>query len=223
MKTVILSLGGSTIVPEEVDIEFLKKFKALIDDFTSENRVVIVCGGGKVCRKHQDAAKEISKISDDNLDWIGLTATRLNAELVRSIFGESAYEKVIIDPNEIAETDKKIIIGAGWKPGFSSDMDAVLLAKQYDAKEVLNISNIDAVYSEDPKKNPNAEKFDKLSWDEFFGIIGEEWKPGMNAPFDPIASKEAKEAGITVKILNGELDNIKACIEEKEFSGTTIQ
>jgi uridylate kinase len=226
MKTVVLSLGGSLIVPKEIDVNFIKQFKNLIDEFTINNRAIIVCGGGMICRVYQKASDSIlspDTISDDDKDWIGIKATRLNAEMIRSLFGDKAYNKVITDPSEKIETNKNIIIGAGWKPGFSSDMDAVVLAKQFNSTEVLNISNIDHVYDKDPKKYDDAKKLTELSWKDYFDIIGTEWKPGMNSPFDPIASKEAEKAKINVKILNGEIKNLKNCIEGKNFIGTTIK
>ncbi|MFT4297694.1 MAG: UMP kinase, partial [Candidatus Woesearchaeota archaeon] len=191
-------------------------------EFTVENRAVIVCGGGKICRTYQHSAEQVCKINDYDKDMIGIAATRLNAEMVRSLFGDKAFEKVITDPTQKINTDKKIIIGAGWKPGFSSDMDAVVLAEQFQAAEVLNISNIDYVYDKDPKKYKDAKKLEKISWQDYFKIIGTEWKPGMNSPFDPIASKKAKEASIKVKILNAEIENLKKCINGYEFSGTVL-
>ena len=98
----------------------------------------------------------------------------------------------------------------------------MLLAEKFEASEVLNISKADHVYDKDPNKFEDAKAFDKLSWEELFDIIGTEWKPGMNAPFDPIASKKAQEAGITVKILGNDIQNLKKCLNGEEFVGTTI-
>jgi len=222
MKTYVLSLGGSLIVPETIDVDFLKGFKSLIDKICTENRVIIVCGGGKTCRNYQNAADKVIEISDEEKDWIGIMASRLNAELVKSIFGKYAYEEVITDPTIKIDTDKKIIVGAGWKPGFSTDMDTVLLAKQFGAEEVLNISNADHVYDKDPNKFDDAKKFSEIAWEDYFKIIGTEWKPGMNAPFDPIASQEAQKSGIKVRILGKDIKNMEACLEGKEFEGTTL-
>jgi len=221
MRTIVLSLGGSLIMPDKIDIEFLKDFRDLV--LSSEHRFIIVCGGGDICRKYQRSAQEITPITDIDGDWIGIAATKLNAELIRSIFADSAYEKVAGDPELMIDTDKHIIIGAGYLPGHSSDMDAVLLAKTYAADTVINMSNIDKVYDADPKKNPQAKPFDQLSWDDFMNIIGDVWIPGRNSPFGPKASREAQKLNLKVIILNGQnIDNLKDCIEEKEFIGTTI-
>ncbi len=225
MKTVVFSLGGSLIVPDDIDSDFLISFRKMIMDFISDgNRAVIVCGGGMLCRRYNDAAKKISDIKDEDLDWMGIAATKLNAELVRCIFSDVAHHEVIKDPGEPIDTDKPIVIGAGFRPGNSSDKVAVMLADQFKADTVINMTNISQVYTDDPKVNPDAEPVDDLSWDDFLGIIGEEWVPGRNVPFDPVASKLAKEKDITVIILSGnDLDNLKEMIAGRKFTGTRIR
>ena len=222
-KTVVLSLGGSAIVPDDINVPFLKGFKEMITDFIGKgNRVIIVCGGGRTARKYIEGITSISDAPHDDMDWLGIYATRINALLVKTMFDNLAYEEIIIDPSQKITTDKLIIIASGWKPGFSTDMDAVILAEQFNAEEVLNISNIDYVYDKDPKQHPDAEKLETISWQDFVKIVGDTWKPGLNMPFDPIASKKAMELKLKVKILNMDLDNISKCINDEKFKGTTI-
>ena len=224
-KTLILSLGGSVIVPDSVDINFLKNFKSLILSYIGLGfHFVIVCGGGKVCRDYQAAACNISPLSKVDLDWLGIAATKLNAELVRSIFGELAYEKVVNNPKKKINTDKQIIIASGFIPGFSSDMDAVLFAKNLNSTTVINLFNQSYVYDKDPKTHPDAQPIKELSWKDYGKLIGRKWVPGMNVPFDPIASKKAQKLGLVVIIAKAtDLDNLKNIIEEKEFAGTMIK
>jgi len=225
MNTFVISLGGSNIVPDAIDTDFLKSFRKMILARVKQgDRFIIICGGGKTCRTYQNAASEISNAGTTDRDWVGIASTRLNAELVRAIFSEHAYERVYGDPEEWVDTDKQVIIGAGWLPGHSSDMDAVLLAKTFGANTLINMSNIDRAYDSDPKSNPDARPIDSISWDDFQKIVGNEWKPGMNVPFDPNASKKAKEIGLKVIILNGtNLENLTKCLEGKEYTGTTIK
>ncbi len=224
MRTIVLSLGGSLIVPDSIDTGFLKKFRKLVLSFIEKgDRFIICCGGGKVCRRYLEAAEKIAEISQKDGDWIGIQSTKLNAELVRATFSSHAYEKVIAHPSEKIETDKKIIIGAGFEPGHSSDMGAVLLAENFDSGTVINMSNIDMVYEKDPNKNPDAKPLPEIGWDGFLDIIGEEWIPGRNTPFDPVASRKAQKLGLNVIVLNGkDLDNLKNCIEGNGFTGTVI-
>ncbi len=222
--TIIISLGGSLISTKRgIDINFLRKFKKFILKNTKKHRFVIVAGGGVLCRKYQEAAERLGDPEDRDLDWIGIRATKINAELLRSIFGSHAYEKIIHNPTEAVDTKKKIIIGSGWLPGFSSDKDAVLLAENFGAKLVVNLSNIDYVYTKDPKKHRDAKRIEEISWPEFKKIVGSKWEPGVNLPFDPIASRLAEKNGIQVVVLNGKkLDNLKKFLAGKKFKGTLI-
>ena len=204
LKTVVISLGGSIIVPEEVDVPFLKRFREIILNLKDE-RFIVICGGGKICRNYQNAAREAAEIPKEDLDWIGIRATRLNAELVRSIFGDEAHKKVIHDPDEEIEVSKRVIIGAGFEPGSSTDLRAVQLARRFGAVRVINMSNIDYVYSADPKKEPNAERLERISWSAFRKLVGDEWDPGLNMPFDPIASREAEKLGLEVIIIGNDI------------------
>ncbi len=222
MKAVVISLGGSLIVPDSVDTKFLAGFRDMVRSVT-DRRFVIVCGGGRTCRSYQAAAKDLG-ISDKNyLDWIGIASTGLNAELVRSLFGPLAYEKVLKNPEEYIQTGCKVLVGAGFLPGHSSDMDAVLLAKTFLASRVINISNIDYVYDGDPRKKPDARHYDALGWDEFEKIVGDVWVPGSNVPFDPVASRKARELGLKIAVLSGrDLENVRECILDRRFRGTLI-
>jgi uridylate kinase len=221
LKTVVLSLGGSIIVPEKLDIDFLIKFRQLILELEGI-RPVIICGGGKICRDYQEAAREVARISRDDLDWIGIRATRLNAEVVRSAFGEAAYERVIHNPNEEINTQKRIIVGAGFEPGSSTDLRAVQIAVRFGASRVINMSDIDYVYSADPKKDPDARRLIDMTWPEFRRLVGDEWDPGLNMPFDPIASIEAERAGLKLVIVGKDIQNLQKVLKDQPFRGTTI-
>lgn len=224
-KTVIISLGGSLIVPDEINVPFLKKFRQLMVQFVKNgNRAIIVCGGGKVCRRYNQAAGKInSRVSPMDLDWMGIATTRLNAELVRSIFGSLAYDRVLPDPRKKVSTSKRILIGAGFVPGSSSDKDAIMLARTFKAKVVINLTNIDHVYTKNPKKFKDAKPIINTDWPAFRKIVGYTWNPGANVPFDPVAARLAQQLRLKVVIVNGrKLANLQQVLQEKTFSGTTI-
>ena len=228
-ETIIISLGGSLIVPEEIDAEFLKEFRNLILSYVAKGkRFVIDTGGGKTCRKYQSVAREIVDASKEDLDWIGLTVNNVNAQLVRVIFGKDACKKVFYDLREEELREKileyPIVIGGALEPGHSSDFDAVLAAKNIGAKKIINLSNTDYVYDADPKINQDAKKIEQISWADYRALIPKEWThAGLNSPFDPIASKAAEEAGITVIIMNGQpIDNLAKCLDGEKFMGTVI-
>lgn len=229
-KRFVLSLGGSLIVPNNgIDTTFLKKFEKYIREKVAQGyRFFIVTGGGATARQYRDGAEAVCgrKITNDDMDWLAIHVTRLNGHLLRTIFKDIAHKNVIKDYDPIdKEVEKaKVVIGAGWKPGWSTDYDAVLFAKQFNIETVVNLSNIDMVYDKDPKEHKDAKPIEKISWKEMVGIVGEEWTPCLNMPFDPIASKLAMELGLKAVICNGkDLNNLDNIIEGKEFTGTTIE
>lgn len=224
MKKIVLSLGGSLIVPQEIQVDFLKQFRELIVSKIDKFQFVIFAGGGKTCRVYQDAAAKIVPLTDWQLDWIGIHASRLNAQLLHTIFEEEAEKHVVKDPTKKIQMTKPILIGAGWKPGWSTDFVAVQFAVTHGFTQVVNLSNIEYVYDKDPKKFPDAKPFKEMTWAQMRELVGDEWTPGMSAPFDPIASKLAQEKGIEVIVANGTaIDNIRAILEDQDFVGTRIK
>jgi uridylate kinase len=220
----IISLGGSLVVPNNIDIKFIKQFKNIIEEKIKENKkFIIIVGGGKIARNYQDAAKSLIKVSNEDLDWLGIHATRINAHLLLTIFRKYAYYRIIKNPKEKVKFKEKILIAAGWKPGFSTDYDAVLLAKTYNSDTIINLTNIDYVYDKDPNKFKDAKPFKEISWKDYLKLIEQKWIPGMSAPFDPLASRLVQKFKFKVVIINGKkLKNLKNYLENRKFKGTII-
>jgi uridylate kinase len=224
----VISLGGSIVAPADVDVDFVKKFVNLIRSFIeadSERHFIFVVGGGAPARQYQNAYREISadRIKDDEADWIGIKATWLNAQLVKAVMSEWCNQNVVTNPGEVEPLTGRVLVAAGWKPGFSTDYDAVLLAERFGADMVINLSNIEKVFTADPKVNPNARPIDKISWADFRAIVGDEWIPGKNVPFDPIASRHAQKIGLKVICAGGkDLENLGKILRGEEFAGTEI-
>ena len=223
-EPVIVSVGGSLIVPDQIDTDFLSKFKALILDKVQKGfSFTIIAGGGKTARRYQDAAAAVTPLTQQDLDWIGIHSTRLNGQLLRNIFVGYAEPHVIKNPTLTFETDEPVVIAAGWQPGWSTDYCAVLMAKNLKAKKMINLSNIDYVYTADPKLDPSATKIEKSSWADFRKLIPETWHPGLSSPFDPVAAREAEALGLEVAIINGaKLEEFSNYLDGKPFVGTVI-
>jgi uridylate kinase len=223
-KCVVVSVGGSLIIPDQIDTDFLTRFKNLIlEKVGAGYSFVIIAGGGKICRRYQAAANSITPLSQTDLDWLGIHVTRLNAQLLRNIFVGHVHPQIIKNPTIDIETDQPISIAAGWQPGCSTDYDAVLVAKNQSATQLVNLTNIDYVYDGDPRKNKDAKKIEKISWAEFRKIIPAEWDPGLSSPFDPVAAKEAEAINLEVAIINGaKLVEFSNYLDDKPFIGTVI-
>lgn len=228
-EKIVISVGGSLIVPNGgIDTKFLSSLNTFIRSqlATTKRQFFLVSGGGLTTRHYINAARNIIEqhtIPDIDIDWLGLHATRLNGHLLRTIFYDIAHPRIIENyDHKIENLHERLVIGAGWKPGFSSDYCAVQLAQDYEVKTIINMSNIDKAYDKDPKKFPDAQPLDHISWSDFRKLVGDEWKPGMNAPFDPIASKKAQELGLTVVIMGSDFTNLQNYLEGEEFNGTVI-
>jgi uridylate kinase len=225
-KTYIISLGGSLIVPKGgIDWRFLKKFRQLIiEQVKKGKRFYIIAGGGKTCRDYNTAANKVARVTPDDLDWLGIHASRLNAHLLKTIFHDVAYKEVIKNPTIHFSTDKNILIGGGWKPGWSTDYVATMIAQEYEVKTVINLSNIEYVYDKDPAKYKTAKKIEKIDWKNFRKIVGDKWIPGLNMPFDPIASKKADHLNLKVVIMDGgKLLNLRKLLDHNIVKGTIIK
>ncbi len=227
METVIMSVGGSLIVPDSIDSLFLADFKNLIEHQTAlgKRRFIIIAGGGKTARRYQDAAASVTELNPEDLDWMGIHATRLNGHLLRTIFRDSAHPEMITNPDEITDVpkDSPVVIAAGYRPGASTDLRAVQIAINCGATKLMNLSNIDYVYTDNPKRNPDAKKIEDISWADFIKLIPTEWSPGLSAPFDPVAARVAQSHNLEVAVVNGQnITEIENYLEGRPFIGTKI-
>jgi uridylate kinase len=223
----VMSLGGSIVAPDGVDEAYLKDLRALVGRMLEEDGkrrfIFVVCGGGPA-RAWQKAYRNlVGGASDEEADWIGIMATRLNAQLVKAVMGEWCCQEVVTDPSRAGPLIGRVLVAAGWKPGFSSDYDAVVLAERFQASLVINLSNIERVYTDDPRKNPAAKPIDSISWADFRAMVGDEWVPGKNVPFDPVASRHAEKIGLKVICAAGKnLRNLEGILRGGDFLGTVI-
>lgn len=225
-EAIVMSVGGSLIVPDQIDTNFLSALKKLITTETANGRrFIIIAGGGKTARRYQEAAAATAPMQDEDLDWLGLHATRLNGHLLLTIFRDLAHRVMVTNPDDVldAPKDAKLIVAAGYRPGASTDLRAIQIAARIGAQKVVNLSNIEYVYTADPKTNPDAEKIEDITWAEFRKIIPEEWGPGLNSPFDPVAAREAERLNIEVASIDGSnLASLQNYLDGKPFTGTKI-
>lgn len=225
-ETIVISVGGSLIAPGELDTQFLKKFKTIILSYLESNhRMVLITGGGKTARTYQQAASKITNLDPDDLDWLGIHATRLNAHLVRTIFREVAHPVIITNPDEVLDVPKsaRLIVAAGYRPGASTDLRAVQIAQHAGATKLINLSNIDYVYTADPRKDKNATPIKTIGWHDFRALLPPDWDPGLSAPFDPVAARLAQKLELEVAVINGaHLGELAKYLEGKAFKGTVV-
>ncbi len=207
-----------------INLKFLKSFHTFIARQVKKGRkFYLIIGGGATARTYIQAALAAAPVKAADRDWVGIRATRLNAQLLQVVFGRLAHPEIITNPTRPVRIKAPVVFGAGYKPGCSTDHDAVLIAKHNGLDTVINLSNIDYAYDQDPRRHADARKLANVSWPVFRKIVGSRWRPGLNVPFDPVASREAAQYKIKVVILNGrKLKNLADCLDGRRFQGTVI-
>lgn len=229
-QKIVLSVGGSLVVPPTgISIEFLKNLNSFIREelATHTNRqFFLVVGGGSTARNYIEAGRNVvgHELSADDLDWLGIHATRLNAHLVRTIFRDIAHPNLIKHYEIIRRVEEPVVVAAGWKPGWSTDFCATMICEDYNVPTVVNLSNISQVFNKDPRKHQDAIPFQTMNWSQLRKLVGDVWTPGLNAPFDPIAAKKAQELNLKMIVTNGnDFANLKNALDGKPFVGTVVE
>lgn len=219
--TIVISLGGSIIVPKEVDYKFLKEFKKTI--LSVKNKKMVICTGGGFTARDYITALRKEKLNDYTQDLIGIEVTRLNAKLVASFIKKCNQEipTTLEQVKELLQTHKIVICG-GLSSGQTSDGTTATIADYLDAKEMINITNVKGLYDKDPRKFKNAKFIPSISHKNFYQMISKLKKePGQHFVLDTLAAEIAMKAKIKVVILQG-MKNLKGCITKKKFIGTII-
>lgn len=216
-KRIVFSIGGSIVVPGEVDVDFVKEFSGLIKRHNKKCSFSIVVGGGKTARTYAGAAKALG-LSETDAHNLGIAATQINAKLIALAVGGKF---LCIDPVKIGKM-KGLSVSGGYKPGHTTDTDAALIAKSMKADAIINVTDVKGVYTKNPKEHADAEFLAGLNWKRFFEIVGHELKPSGHYVFDPIAAGICQKNKIKVVVLSKDLHNIENFLDGKDFIGTII-
>jgi uridylate kinase len=221
---IVLSLGGSMVNTENgTDKDYILRIKEIIA--RNENKFGIVVGGGFGARKIAKKMREKGK-NEFECDEAAIKITWKNAQAVADVFGDMAYPKTIKDFKKARkESDAKVVVMGGTIPGVTTDTDSVLLAEALGARRMVNISNTPAIYDSNPKDNPNAKKFDKMTYDELIDLAvrSDKRTAGTNFVFDLLACKLIARSKIETHFVSGRnLDNVEKAINGQVHSGTVV-
>lgn len=219
----ILKVGGSIIAPDGINHDYVRALADGIAGYVAAGkRLILIIGGGGIARTYQKAAVQYGA-SEEDKDWIGIRATHLNAELVRVALGEYAHPHIVTSLDDTMEWQRPVLVAGGSAPGRSTDTIAAELAQRHNTRNVVIATNVDHVYPEDPRTNPDAAPYERLTWSEYIGVIPDQWKPGLSAPVDPVAARFAQQHDLTFRVLDGNnVTNIENAIAEQAFVGTII-
>jgi uridylate kinase len=226
MKVIVISLGGSVLVPDKINFSFLEKFKKLLEKNYSKMRFVIVTGGGSVARKYIKALKEEGK-DEKAISLAGIRVTRLNALFLMQFFGKKANDSLPLDMEHVKNNihkNKVVICGAlRYDDKETSDGTAAKLAN-YLKCDFVNITNVSGLYTSDPRKNKNAKLIEEISWKDFEKIANKmKFKAGQHFVLDQNASRIIRKHRIRTIIVGPEIDNLNNLFNGRSFKGTRIE
>ncbi len=225
-KVIILSLGGSLIIPEKVNTKFLKEFRKIILKNTKKYKFVIVCGGGSVARKYISGLKDLN-VNEKLQSFAGISATRMNARLMNYIFNINPEKGI---PHKMRTLKKYLrkqdVVFCGaleYKPDQTSDSTSAEITK-YFKSEFINLTNVKGLYNKSPVKYKNAKFISKISWKEFDKMANKiKFKPGQHFVLDQTASKIILENKISTYIIGKNLNQLDNILNDKKFIGTIIR
>lgn len=224
MKTVVLSLGGSVLLPS-IDSNAISPYIPVLRRIGENVSLYVVVGGGGEARRYISAARSLG-VDEAACDEIGIHITRLNAMLLVSALGDAAYPVVAADQTRAMEygLSKKIVVMGGVTPGQTTDAVAAVLAERTDAAILVNATSVDGIYSADPKTNPDATRFDAMTPDELVQIVEKDsLSAGANMVIDMVAAKIVRRSSIPMVVLDGrDPENLEDALTGGSFRGTLV-
>ncbi len=226
MKKVVISLGGSLIVPKEVDTKFISSFKKTLRKNYRNYKFIVVCGGGHVARKYISILKSEKK-SNKEISLAGIRATRMNARLMMQVFGKEANDSIPLSMKDVEDylpKNKVVFCGAlRYASNETSDGTAAKLAHHLKSN-FINLTNVPGLFTSNPLKNKKAKLIQNISWKDFEKkALRLKFKPGQHFVLDQNASTIIRKSRIKTYILGPDMKNFDKLLKGKKFKGTTIQ
>jgi uridylate kinase len=224
-KVMVLSLGGSLIIPNEADIKFLKKFKEVLEKHSKNYRFVVVCGGGSTARKYINGLKAAGKSSMFQA-MAGISSTRMNARFMTYLFGKDANEGIPHDMKHVSTLLAKndfVFCGAlRYAENETSDGTAAKLAAFFKSP-FINLTNVSGLHDKNPKKFKDTRFIPEISWKSFHAMANKtKFEPGQHFVLDQSASKIIMEKQITTYILGQDMKQLDNLLKGVKFKGTVI-
>ena len=222
MDSVVVSVGGSVVLSDEANIDFLKRLAVLIKKVGKQYRLFVIVGGGTIARRYIQLGRELG-FDEDTLDLVGIDVTRVNARIIANLLGVSNKE-IPKTTDEALSLDFPIMVMGGTDPKHSTDTVGAELAEKTHAVRFVNATNVDGIYDKDPKKFQDARQLKEVTIDHLIAQYGTTWgAAGKNIFMDEPALAIIKRAKIPTFVVNGKrLDQLEKAMLGKPFDGTTI-
>ncbi len=222
---VVVSIGGSVLVPEP-GADRVQSHAAVVEDLVSEGcRVGCVVGGGGVAREYIGAARTLGA-NEIELDQLGIDVTRLNARLLIAALGEESVTAPALDYEDAGSALRQgnICVMGGVAPAQTTDAVGAALAEYVDADLLVFATSVPGVYSDDPKEVERATKYEQLTASELVDVIADlEMTAGASSPVDLLAAKIIQRSGMRTIVLDGtDPKRIGRAVRSGDHEGTDI-
>jgi len=223
MNSIVISLGGSVLISDDIDISFFEDLAILLKKLTEKYKIYLIIGGGKTARTYIKLGRKLN-FDEKTLDNFGIEITKLNAKILTNLIGIS-NDKIPDSTNEAKDITKPVVIMGGTTPGHSTDMVGAELAEKVGASIFIIATNVDGVYDKDPNIYSDAKQLKEVSINQLIDDYGTDWNSaGKNIVIDGPALKIIKRAKIPTFVLNGKkLKELEKAINNKSFNGTIIK
>ena len=225
-KIIVLSLGGSLIIPDKINTGFLENFREVLIKNSRKYKFVVVCGGGQTARNYIQGLEQ-QKISNKILlqSFLGISSTRLNARFMTYFFGKDANKGMPHDMNDVYDYLRKndiVFCGAlRYAEKQTSDATAAKLA-HYLNTIFINLTNIKGLYDKNPKKFRSAKFIPEISHKDFYKMANKiTFHPGQHFVLDQSAAKIIKDYNIPTYII-GDPQQLNNLLNRKHFIGTVV-
>ncbi|MCK4443954.1 MAG: UMP kinase [Thermoplasmata archaeon] len=225
MDVVVISIGGSVLIPDDRDFDYLTKLAELLIELSSRVKLYVVVGGGRVSRYYIELGRLLGT-DESRLDEMGVVVTRLNAKLLISALSGRANE---IPPSTVRDAvglgkENGIVVMGGTTPGHTTDGVAALLAEGVKADRIINATAVDGIYTRDPKKYDDAERIEHLTFEELLEMCKTtDWKAGPSNVFDSLGAEVIARSGIPLLVVDGRnVEILGSAILGDASSGTLV-
>lgn len=224
MDKVVVSIGGSVLVPGDDDAAYIRRLADMLREVASEAQVAVVVGGGREARRYVDMGRALGG-SVRELDELGIGITRVNARLLTVALGDMANTEIPVKADDCARMSEsgRIAVMGGTEPGHTTDAVSAMIAERMGADRIVNASNVDAVYSADPRADPDAVRYERMTIAQLKEVVYQDHDAGKSSVFDPLGVSIAMRERIDILMVNGrDLEELRNAILGKQIKGTFV-
>jgi uridylate kinase len=222
---IVIRVGGS-VVASPINTELINRYVDLLKKLRKVgHKIVLVVGGGILAREFIEYAKSLG-LKESEQDEAAISVSRLIAQLFVLKLGDAGTGVVPTSLEDVVEEVEigKIVVMGGLKPGMTTDAVAAIVAEKVKADLMVKATDQEGVFTSDPKKHEDAEKIDKLSFDDLTQLFEQnKHKAGIHQIIDPEAVKILRKSRTKTVVVSGfKPENVRLAIEGKKI-GTVIK